>query len=59
MKISKKTLRDFNRKIFGDPEEIEAGIKGNPESKIKESVVVQGTLFSKGKWVVEEEKTDK
>jgi hypothetical protein len=52
--ISKKELKDFTDKIFGTDEEIEEGIRERSDKpKISESVLVQGTLFSKDKWTVE------
>lgn len=53
-KISKQEIKDFTDKIFGTDEEIEEGIK-NRKPRIKESVMVEGTLFSKDKWNVEKD----
>lgn len=50
--ITKKGLKDFTDKIFGTEEELLKGANEPNQPTIKESLVVQGTLFSKDKWTV-------
>jgi len=52
--VNKKELKDFTDKFFGTDIEIEEGMRNSGKPKITESVVIQGTLFSKKKWIVEE-----
>jgi len=51
--VTKKELKDFTDKIFGTDSELEEGMK-NRKPRVKESVMVEGTLHSKDKWNIEE-----
>lgn len=53
-KVSKKELKDFTDKFFGTDVEIQEGMKNFGEPKLTESVMIEGDLFSKGKWSIEE-----
>ena len=52
-KINKKEFNKFVDAIFGTDQELKEGQKRPGKPKLKESVMIQGTLFSKDKWSVE------